>query len=127
VIDEESGEKEMGEFASIPYFEPTGLAGRQEVISPVFDVAPFGQVVAALKVVATGGTTPELNASIQHSMDMEQWATLVSFTMATASTYEIKSETKPARYVRAKVDTQSGSSDVTVTFSLLGIAREIGS
>ena len=116
----------MADFASIPFFEQTGISGQQTVYSPVFDVAAYGQVVAALKVVAIAGGTKALDCDLQQSMDMDQWATLESFTQASATGVEVKSATKFGRYVRAKIYTTAASTDFTVTFSLLGIAREIG-
>jgi len=116
----------MAEFASIPFWEQTGIADQQELKSSVFDVAAYGQVITALKVSAMAGTTKAMDVTIQHSMDMDQWATLTSFTAVSATTHEIVNSTKFARYIRAVVDTTAASENQTVTFSLLGIARDIG-
>jgi hypothetical protein len=118
--------EEMAEFASLPFVEQMGVAGQQVVVGPVFDVAAYGQIVAALKIVAMAGTVKNVVVNIEQSMDMDKWSTLVLFTLATVVGYEVQSATKFARYVRVTADTSGSSADLTVTFSVLGIARSIG-
>ncbi|MER5252903.1 hypothetical protein [Streptomyces sp. NPDC002855] len=67
---------------------------------------------ALLHVTAVSGTTPTLTVKIQHSTDDSVWADLITFTEATASTYEfteLAAGTTVNRYTRA-THTIGGSS-----------------
>lgn len=74
--------------------------------------------VAALHVDAVSGTTPTMTVTIEHSPDNSAWATLATFTAATAETSEfitVAAGTTVDQYVRA-VATVGGT---TPSFSYL--------
>lgn len=51
--------------------------------------------MATLIVSAASGTSPTLDAKVQHSPDGTNWFDLMTFTQATAATTECKSHTGP--------------------------------
>lgn len=58
---------------------------------------------AVLHVTAASGTSPTLDATVQHSSDNATWVDLVTFTQATATTSERSTVTGTVnRYVRAE-------------------------
>lgn len=61
-----------------------------------------GGGVASLHVTAASGTTPSLTARVQHSTDGSVWTDLITFTAATAATFERKTVTGTVnRHLRA--------------------------
>lgn len=69
-------------------------------------------------IVATGASSPNIAAKIQHSHDKLNWFDLLSFTAITANTAEIvqvdNTDTHVLRFVRAVLTHSSGSANVNV-------------
>lgn len=65
-------------------------------------VGPVGAMTATLTVSAASGTTPTLDVIVEHSHDGTTWATLGSFTQATAAGAETKTFSPIRRHVRGK-------------------------
>jgi hypothetical protein len=72
---------------------------------------PCGAMTMTLVVSAASGTSPTNDTIIEHSHDNSTFATLGSFTQATAATSETKTFGPVRRYVRAK-STLGGTSPV---------------
>ena len=108
------------------------LGGKRTLINDADGVAttylfePFdisGAVSGDLRLLvdATFGTTPKLDVTIQHSMDLSNWETLTTFTQATGATTENKALTGMCQYVRASVQMDGG--DAIAVCSLMGSTR----
>lgn len=77
--------------------------------------------VATLHVTAASGTSPTLDAAVQHSVDDSVWVDLIEFTQATAETSERKTVTGTVnRYLRG--EWEIGGTSPSFTF-VIAFAR----
>jgi len=110
------------DFVTVTFHPMTSeQGGAAPILSPGFDLSAYRHLTTVLVVRDAGGTSPTLDITLEHSMDGENWFTLVTFPQATGPTTHPEVSSDFGRFVRAR--SQYGGTGPWFTYSLIGIAR----
>lgn len=114
---------------NIPFFPRgtlVGSTGTTYDFEP-YEASQFDSMTVRLKVDAVIGTSPSIDVMIRTAPNLEEdWWDAANFTQFSSATSETKalSAGDMSQFVRARVIITAGT-DVAVTMSILGTAREV--
>lgn len=84
----------------------------------VFLETGWTDLVIGLSITSLTGTTPNVTVKVQQSIDNVNWSDLVSFTAATAATYEVKNVNGPASNILRVVWTVNSGTVTDLDFEV---------